>query len=85
MSAGESRVELPGGVPSRCVRRSAILRGRTADAVVRTVDVPVAREGGATPPRGADGDRAPGGARPSDGVAPPSLICAHCLIGDGPT
>ena len=32
--------------------RSAILRGRSADAVVRTVDVPVAREGGATPPRG---------------------------------
>jgi hypothetical protein len=50
MSAGASRVALPGGVPSRCVHRSAILRRRTADTVVRTVDVLVEREGGATPP-----------------------------------
>lgn len=61
------------GLP-RCPRERTIAGDWPTDNRADGVANPAASEGGATPPRGADRDRAPGGARRSGGVAPPSLV-----------
>ena len=58
----------------RCPRERTILGDWPTDNRAGGVANPAASEGGATPPGGADRDRAPGGARRSGGVAPPSLV-----------
>ena len=70
------------GLP-RCPRERTIAGDWPTDNRAGGVANPAASEGGATPPEGPTANRVPGRARPSDGVAPPSHVCAHCLIGDG--